>query len=151
VAVAAVQEETALAGAGPAAFSLEPDVAIIVDVTHATDAPGIDEGQSGRHPLGSGAVLERGPVVHPAVADLLVEAGEAEGIAFTLEAHGRVTGTDGDAVHKTRTGVPVGLVSVPLRYMHSPVETVQLSDVEAAARLIAAFARRLAADASFVR
>jgi endoglucanase len=151
VAVAAVQEETALAGAGPAAYGLRPDVAIVVDVTHATDAPGIDEAQSGRHPMGSGAVIERGPVVHPAVADLLVAAGEAEGIPFTLEAHGRVTGTDGDVIHKSGVGIPTALVSVPLRYMHSPVETVQLSDVDAAARLIAAFARRLSADASFVR
>lgn len=151
VAVAAVQEETALAGAGPAAFGLRPDVAIVVDVTHATDAPGIETATQGRHGLGSGAVVERGPVVHPAVADLLAEAGEAEGIAFSLEAHGRVTGTDGDVIHKTAAGVPTALVSVPLRYMHSPVETAELGDVEAAAKLIAAFARRLPADADFVR
>jgi putative aminopeptidase FrvX len=151
VAIAAVQEETQLAGAGPAAFGVRPDVAIIVDVTHATDAPGVDTAELGRHPLGGGPVVERGPVVHDALATLLLEAAEAEGIEVALEAHGRATGTDGDVVHRSRTGVPTALVSVPLRYMHSPVETVQLSDVDGAARLIAAFARRLPADASFVR
>jgi putative aminopeptidase FrvX len=151
VAVAAVQEETSLAGAGPAAYGLRPDVAIAVDVTHATDAPGIDTGQQGRHPLGSGCVIERGPVVHPAVSDALIEAAEAEGIPFTIEAHGRSTFTDGDAIHVSRAGVPTALVSIPLRYMHSPVETVELGDVHAAARVIAAFAQRLAVDADFTR
>jgi endoglucanase len=85
------------------------------------------------------------------VYDLLVEAAEAEGIPYTVEATGRGTGTDADVVHISRSGVPTGLVGFPLRYMHSPVETMQLDDVEAAARLIAGFALRLRADASFVR
>ena len=80
-----------------------------------------------------------------------VDAAEAEGIAYRLEAHGRRSGTDADSVHIARSGVPTGLVGIPLRYMHSPVEVMQLSDVEACARLIAAFARRLSADTSFVR
>ena len=151
VAVATSQEETGLWGAMTSAFALEPDVAIVVDVTHATDAPGVNKRTEGDHALGSGPVLGRGTVLHPHVYDLLVETAEAESIPYTVEATGRGTGTDADVVHISRSGVPTGLVGFPLRYMHSPVETVQLDDVEAAARLIAAFALRLGADASFVR
>ncbi|HEX8086265.1 MAG TPA: M20/M25/M40 family metallo-hydrolase [Solirubrobacteraceae bacterium] len=151
VAVATAMEETGLWGAVTSAFALEPDVAIVVDVTHATDAPGVNKRTEGDHALGSGPVIGRGTVLHPHVYDLLVEAAESEAIPYTIEATGRGTGTDADVVHISRSGVPTGLVAFPLRYMHSPVETVQLEDVEAAARLIAAFALRLRADASFVR
>ena len=150
-AVPSVQEEVGGHGARVAAYGLEPAVAIAVDVTHATDAPGIDVKTEGKHGLGDGPVIERGTVMHPLVSDLLIDAAEAEGIAYRLEAHGRRSGTDADSVHVARSGVPTGLVGIPLRYMHSPVEVMQLSDVEACARLIAAFARRLSADTSFVR
>ena len=150
-AVAPVQEETGLWGAVTSAFALEPDVAIVVDVTHATDAPGVNKRTEGDHALGSGPVIGRGTVLHPRVYDLLVEAAEEEGIPYTVEATGRGTGTDADVVHISRSGVPTGLIGLPLRYMHSPVEVMQLDDIEAAARLVAAFALRLAADASFVR
>ena len=146
IAVAAVQEETAFGGSTTIAHSLRPDIAIVVDVTHATDAPGIDEADQGRHPLGSGPVIERGSNLHPAVSELLIEAAEAEGIPYTLAASARHTGTDADAIHLSRGGVPTGLVGLPLRYMHSPVELVELEDVANAARLIAAFARRVPAD-----
>jgi endoglucanase len=149
--VAAAQEETGSAGARVVAFGLEPAVAIAVDVTHATDAPGVDEKTEGKHPLGSGPVIARGTVLHPAVSDLLAETAEAEGIPVTFEASGRGTYTDADSIHLSKTGVATGLVSIPLRYMHSPVEVVDLADVEATARLLAAFAQRLPADASFVR
>jgi putative aminopeptidase FrvX len=150
-AVAPVQEEVGLWGAVTSTFSLEPDVAIVVDVTHATDAPQINKRTEGDHALGSGPVIGRGTVIHPAVYDLLVETAEAEEIPYTVEATGRGTGTDADVVHISRSGVATGLIGLPLRYMHSPVEVVQVDDVEAAARLIAAFALRLSANASFVR
>ena len=150
-AVASAQEEVGLWGAITSTFALEPDVAIVVDVTHATDAPGVNKRTEGDHALGSGPVIGRGTVLHPAVYDLLVEAAEAEAIPYTVEATGRGTGTDADVVHISRSGVPTGLIGFPLRYMHSPVETMQLDDVQNAARLIAAFALRLGADASFVR
>ena len=150
-AVAPAQEEIGGFGAGTTAYGLRPDVAIVVDVTHATDAPNIDKRQEGDHPLGSGAVIARGSVLHPLVSDLLVDAAEAEGIPYSLEATGRGTFTDADSIHLSRAGVPCGLVSIPLRYMHSPVEVVQFSDVEACARLIAAFAQRLSAETSFLR
>lgn len=150
-AVAVAQEEVTFGGARTTAYSLRPDVAIAVDVTFATDAPGTSEKELGKHPFGSGAVVARGSTLHPRVFELLHEAGEAEGIPFTVSASARATGTDADALHISRGGVPTGVVSIPLRYMHSPVEMVQLDDVEACARLIAAFARRLTADISFAR
>jgi putative aminopeptidase FrvX len=150
VAVASVQEEITFAGARTTAYALEPDVAVVVDVTHATDAPGIEVKEIGKHELGSGPVIERGSIISPAVFELLHETAEAEGIPFTIAASARSTGTDADAVHISRAGIPTGVVSIPLRYMHSPVELVQLDDVDATARLIAAFAGRLA-DASFDR
>ena len=85
------------------------------------------------------------------ISDALIETAEAEGIPYTLAASARGTGTDADAIFIARDGVPTGLVSIPLRYMHSPVEMVQLDDVDNAARLIAAFAQRLPADISFER
>ena len=151
VACAVAQEETTFGGSTTTAFSVEPDVAIVVDVTHATDAPNIDKRTEGDHGLGAGAVINTGSVPHPLVVRLLREAAEAEGIAFAEEAATRDTYTDADAFHLSRHGVPSGIVSIPVRYMHSPVEVVQLSDVEAAARLIAAFAQRLSAETSFVR
>jgi len=150
-AVAAVQEEITFAGARTTAFALEPAVAIVVDVTHATDAPGVEPRELGEHKLGSGPVIERGSIISPEVFERLHDAGESEGIPFTVAASARHTGTDADAVHISRAGVPTGVVSIPLRYMHSPVEMVALEDVEATARLIAAFARGLNADATFAR
>jgi endoglucanase len=142
-AVAAVQEEITFGGSRTSAFALEPDAAIVVDVTHATDAPGIDVKEAGRHELGSGPVISRGSTLNEALFELLREAAEAEQIAYTVEASARATGTDADAVHLSRGGVPTALVSIPIRYMHSPVELVQLEDVDACARLIAAAALRL--------
>jgi len=150
-AVAAAQEEITLAGARTSAYALEPTVAVVVDVTHATDAPGVDVKEAGRHALGSGAVIARGATLHPRVFELLVEAARAESVPYTVEAAARQTGTDADAVHTARAGVPTGLVSIPLRYMHSPVEMVALADVQACVDLIAAFARRLDAEVSFAR
>ena len=151
IAVAAAQEETTFGGSRTSAFSLEPDAAIVLDVTHATDAPGIDVKSAGEHRLGSGAVIGRGSFLNPGVFELLHDTAEAEKIAFTVEASGRQTGTDADAVHLSRGGVATGLVSVPVRYMHSPVELVELADVEAAARLLAGFARRVQPRTSFAR
>ena len=151
VAVAAVQEETTFGGAATTAFSLKPDLAIVVDVTHATDAPGIDVNELGSHPFGSGPVIERGSNLNPKVFELLYDTAEAEGIPYTVAASGRHTGTDADAMHLAAGGVPCGLIGLPLRYMHSPVEMVDLADIENSARLIAAAARRLATDASFLR
>ncbi len=145
------QEEITFAGARTTTYSLQPDVAIAVDVTFATDAPGTDEKELGRHKFGSGPVLTRGSTMDPAVFEALYETAEAEKIPFTVSASARSTGTDADAIHTTRGGVPTGVVSIPLRYMHSPVEMVQLDDVENTARLLAAFAQRLDPNTDFKR
>lgn len=142
-AIAAVQEEIGLFGARTSAFAVQPDLAVAIDVTHATDAPGVDEREVGSHALGSGPVICRGSTLSPKVFELLVETAEEAGIEHTLAASGNSTGTDADAVQFARSGIPTGLVSIPLRYMHSPVEMVDLGDVEATVELIAAFAARL--------
>jgi endoglucanase len=150
-AVAAVQEEIGLFGARTAAFEVRPDIAIAVDVTHATDAPGIDEKEIGSHPLGSGPAIGRGSTLSPKVFEMLVETAEAEGIEHTISASGRGTSTDADVLQISRSGIPTGLISIPLRYMHSPVEMVDLRDVEAVVELLAAFAGRLKADIDLSR
>jgi putative aminopeptidase FrvX len=150
-AVAAVQEEIGLFGARTAAFQLRPDIAIAVDVTHATDAPGVDEKELGSSPLGSGPVIGRGSTLSPKVFELLAETAEAEGIDYSVSASGRGTSTDADVLQISRAGIPTGVVSIPLRYMHSPVEMVDLGDVEATIALLAAFAARLTADVDLSR
>jgi putative aminopeptidase FrvX len=149
--VAVVQEETSFAGARTTAFGLEPDIAVVVDVTHATDQPGVELGPVTKHALGSGPVIARGTIIHPVVAELLHDTAEELEMGFTVESMGRSTGTDADAVHASRAGVATGIVSVPLRYMHSSVELTDLRDIEAAAKLIAAFAQKLTSELSLAR
>ena len=151
VAVACVQEEIGLYGARGAAFGLDPAAAIAVDVTHATDTPGISKDQNGDHSLGSGAVIARATNLSPIVSEGLISAAEAEEIPYTLEADSRSTGTDADAIQFQRSGIATGLVSCPNRYMHSPNEIVDVEDVENCARVIAAYIKTLGADASFIR
>lgn len=151
VAVATVQEEVGVYGARGAAFGLDPDAAIAVDVTHATDTPGIPKNEYGEHPLGSGPVIGRASVLSPVVTEGLIEAAEREGIPYTLEADSSRTGTDADAIHLSRAGIATGLVSCPNRYMHSPNEMVELGDLEGCARLIAAYVRSLGPGSDFVR
>jgi putative aminopeptidase FrvX len=145
-AVAAVQEEIGAHGARAMAYGLRPDLAIVVDVTHATDAPGVEPGELGKHGLGDGPTITRGAIVSRTLNDLLDEAAAAEGIDCATEVAGGATRTDADVVHMSRAGVPTALVSIPLRYMHSPVELVELEDVEKVIRLISAVALRLEPD-----
>jgi putative aminopeptidase FrvX len=149
--VAAVQEEIGAHGAQAMAYGLQPDLAVVVDVTHATDAPGVDANELGEHELGSGPVITRGAVVSRPLNDLLDEAAESVGIDCTTEAAGSATRTDADSIHLSRTGVPTAVVSIPLRYMHSPVELVELGDVEATIAVIAAMALRLEANQALMR
>lgn len=150
-AAAPSQEEIGFGGARTSAFGLEPDVAIAIDVTHATDHPDADVRGNGLCKLGGGPALARGSAVHPEVNRRLVEAARAEGIAYTLEATPRSTGTDADAIAYARAGVPTGIVSIPNRYMHSPSEMISLTDLDSCARLIAAFTRRLGPELDFRR
>ena len=149
--VAAVQEEIGAHGARVMAYGLEPDLAVVVDVTHATDAPGVEPAEIGDHGLGGGPVITRGAIVSRTVNDLIDEVAAAEGIECSLEVSGRSTGTDADTVHISRAGVPTAVVSIPLRYMHSPVEMVQLDDVENTIRLLTALALHLESGTSLAR
>jgi len=150
-AVATVQEEIGYSGGGArsSAFSLEPDVALVVDVTFSTDAPDLEKKELGDHKIGGGPVLSRGSANHPVVFDRLVEAAESEGIPYTIQASPKATRTDADAIYLVRFGVPTCVVSVPNRYMHSPNELVSLSDLERSAALLAGFVRRLERNADF--
>jgi putative aminopeptidase FrvX len=151
-AVATTREEIAATGGGArsSAHQLEPDVAVVVDVTHATDYPGIEKRKHGDYRLGGGPALSRGASVSELVFDLLVETAEAEQIPYTIEAASRDTHTDAEAIFNAHRGVATALVSVPNRYMHSPNEMVALEDLDRTARLLAAFARRLTPKTSFV-
>jgi endoglucanase len=142
-AVAAAQEETTFAGARTTAFALDLQACIVVDVTFAVDVPDSDPAKAGNAKLGKGVQISRGANLHPRMAELLIETAEAESIPYSIGVPGRSSGTDADAIHFARAGVPCGLVSVPLRYMHSPVETVQLADVEHAIELLAATCIRM--------
>ena len=152
MAVATTREEIAATGGGArsSVAALEPDVAVVVDVTHATDYPGIDKRKYGDYRLGGGPVLARGASVSEPVFELLAAAAEAEGIPYTIEAASRDTHTDAEAIFNAHRGVATALVSVPIRYMHSPNEMIALDDIDRTARLLAAFVRRLAGDTDFV-
>jgi putative aminopeptidase FrvX len=151
VAVAAVQEEIGLYGARVAAFGLDPQVALAIDVTPATDVPGGNPRAAGKIEFGMGAMIARGPIINRHVSELLGRAAEEEGITHAFEIYTRTTSTDADEIHLSRAGIPTGLISVPTRYVHSPVETVVLDDVEAVIQLVVAFARRLEREHTFLR
>lgn len=137
--VSTVQEEIGLRGATTSTYGINPTVGIAVDVTHATDTPGNDKKQIGECSLGKGPVLTRGPNINPHVFDRLLEAAKTHEIPRQVKAYPRGTGTDANVMQLSRDGVATGLVGIPNRYMHSPVEVVSLKDLEAAAHLLAEF------------
>jgi tetrahedral aminopeptidase len=135
--VSTVQEEVGLRGATTSSYGIHPTIGIAVDVTHASDTPGSSKKQIGEAKLGSGPVLVRGPNINPRVFDWLDSTSKAFEVPVQLRASPRATGTDANAIQLARAGVAVGLVGIPNRYMHSPVEMVSLRDMENAARLLA--------------
>ncbi|HEY2309976.1 MAG TPA: M20/M25/M40 family metallo-hydrolase [Gaiellaceae bacterium] len=144
VAVAAVQEEVGdFAGSRTSVYATQPQVALAVDVTHATDVRGGEPEDEGKVTLGGGPAISRGPSIHPRVFELLYETAEAESIPFAVDVSRGSTSTDADAVYLSRQGVATGVVSVPLRYMHSPVELADPEDIERAVQLVVAFALKL--------
>jgi putative aminopeptidase FrvX len=149
-AAATVQEEITMRGARTVAAAIEPDVAIALDVTHSSDRPGVSPQEVGAHACGSGAAISRGSVANEALVDLLIGTAESEGLDYTLEASGARTGTDADALVVTGRGTAGGVVSVPCRYMHSPVEVVSLADLETCAKLLAATIRAIGPETDFV-
>ena len=143
VSVATAQEEIGVRGATTSSYSAEPHFGIAVDVGHATDHPDADPRKFGSFKLGGGPILTRGANINPLVYDGLVAAADSLGMAYQVEADPRPTGTDGRAIQMARGGVATGVVSIPLRYMHTPSEMVDLNDVEATIQLLVAYARRL--------
>jgi endoglucanase len=137
--VSTVQEEIGLRGATTSAYGIHPTIGIAVDVCHATDTPGNDKKQLGDTKLGAGPVIFRGPNINPHVFDRLREAAKNHEIPVQPRGVPRATGTDANAMQLARDGVATGLVGIPNRYMHSPVEVVNLDDLERAARLLAEF------------
>jgi endoglucanase len=148
-AVSTVQEEIGLRGARTSSFGIDPHVGVAVDVTHATDCPTIDKKQEGDIRLGQGPVIYRGPNMNPVVVERLIETATAHDIAYQLAAHGGATGTDANTMQINRAGMATGLVSIPNRYMHSPVELISLDDIDRAANLLAEFVLAIDDEADF--
>ena len=142
-AVSNVQEEVGLLGARQIAYSLKPGVALVVDVTHATDYPGINKPQHGDVRVGKGPSITHGGCNHPAVVTRIETVAKARKIPLQHEAMSSTSGTDTDAIFWTRGGIASALISLPNRYMHSPVEVVSLKDLELIPLLLAAFAASL--------
>ena len=148
--VSTVQEEIGLRGAKTAAGSINPDVAIAVDVTHASDCPTIEKQQQGDIRVGRGPVIFRGPNINAKVAQRLIELAEKNSIPYQLAAIGRATPNDANVLQTHGGGVATGLVSIPNRYMHSAVEVISLSDIDQVAELLAKFAQSLTLDDDFI-
>ncbi len=149
VGVSTVQEEIGLRGATTSAFSSEADIGIALDVAHGTDTPGIEKKKAGDFKIGAGPMIARGANINPRVFETLVGIAETEGIQYQVASAPRGTGTDANVMQLTRGGMATGLLSVPLRYMHTPNELLALEDLEDTARLLALFCQRVAKDQDF--
>ncbi len=149
IAVNAVQEEIGGNGAKMAAHRLQPDICIVLDVTHATDTPGIEHEKHGEVILGGGPSVTHGTCNHPMVVKRLIQAATSLGIPLQHESSSRYSGTDTDVIFTVREGIPSALVSLPLRYMHSVVETADLTDVDRIIALLTAFVESVTAEDNF--
>jgi len=151
VAAATTQEEIAWHGGGALVCTncINPQMAIVVDVTFATDHPSVEKKEIGDHKIGGGPVLSRGSLISPAAFGMLRATAERQGIKYSVHAAGRDTATNADAIHIAREGVATALVSIPNRYMHSPNEMVSLDDVNKTATLIAEVCREVTTSTDF--
>ncbi len=149
-AVSTVQEEIGLRGAATSSYGVNPDVGIVVEVTHATDYPDVEQSTIGRVELGKGPVIVRGANINPVLFKLLVETAATEEIPIQIIGAPRATGTDANVMQLSRGGVATALLGIPLRYMHTPVETLSLSDLEAAIKLLVAVVKRINGGFSFI-
>jgi endoglucanase len=148
-AVNAVQEEIGGHGARMISHRLMPDVCIVLDVTHATDTPGIEHAKHGEVKLGGGPSITHGTCNHPLVVQRLIEVAKAKAIPIQHESSSRYSGTDTDVIFTTREGIPSALVSLPLRYMHSVVEMADLQDIERVIALLTGFAESVRPEDDF--
>jgi putative aminopeptidase FrvX len=148
--VSSVQEEVGLRGGTTSAYSVNPDIGICVEVDFATDQPDVDKKHNGEVGLGKGPILPRGCNINPVLFDLLSGTAMQENIPVQYTGIARATGTDANVMQISRSGVATALVKIPLRYMHTPVETLSLSDLEAAVQLIVASLSRMTDKAAFI-
>nr|WP_229775890.1 M20/M25/M40 family metallo-hydrolase [Deinococcus ruber] len=151
VAVGTSQEEIGCFGAQVSGYRLNPSAGVVVDVTHETNQPGVNEKKYGVVPFGSGANLAVGSMVNPVILRQMKAVAAKTGVAYTLSANPRYTGTDNDTLALVRTGVPAAVVSIPNRYMHSPNEMVRLSDVQACIDIIAGWVGSLDGEQDYTR
>ncbi|UCE58764.1 MAG: M42 family metallopeptidase [Phycisphaerales bacterium] len=149
-AVSTVQEEVGLRGARTSGYGIDPQVGIAVDVTHATDYPDIDKRVNGELKIGGGPTISTGPNINPRLEAMLIAAAKSKRIAYQMEAAPSATGTDANAIQLTRAGVATALMGIPNRYMHTPVEVVSLSDLEAAAKLLAETVSKIDQRTNFI-
>jgi len=151
VAAATTQEEIAWHGGGALICTncINPQMALVIDVTFATDHPSVEKKELGDHRVGGGPVLTRGAVISPVVFDLLRTTADRHGIKHSIHAAGRDTSTNADTIHIAREGVATALVSIPNRYMHSPNELVSLDDVDKTATLLAEVCREVNGKTDF--
>jgi putative aminopeptidase FrvX len=149
VAVATTQEEIGVRGATTSAFSVNPHIALIVDVSHATDHPDCDHRKYGETKLGGGPIIARGPNINPKVYERIIACAKKLKIPYQLEAEAYPAGTDARAIQMAQGGVACGQICVPLRYMHTPSEMIDLQDVEDCIRLFTAFAKSVGKEESF--
>ena len=148
-AVNAVQEEIGGNGARMVAYRLEPDLALVLDVTHATDSPGIEKAKFGEVKLGGGPSITHGTVNHPKMVERLMEVAKKKNIPLQHESSSLFSGTDTDVIFRSRTGIPSALTSIPMRYMHSTIETVDLGDVDHMIKLMTGFVQSVTVADSF--
>ena len=148
-AVSNIMEETGLFGARQIAYSLKPDLALVVDVTHATDYPTVSKAQHGDIRVGQGPAITHGGCNHAAVVQRIEQVAKGRRMNLQHEAISSTSGTDADAIFWTRGGIPSALISLPNRYMHSPVELVSLKDLESIPELLTGFAMSLKAGEQF--
>lgn len=149
-AVSTVQEEVGLRGSRTSAFGIDPQIGIALDVTHATDCPTVDKKISGDVQLGAGPAIGKGPNMALRLVDALLDVAEANEIPYQLCAENRITGTDAASIQVNRAGVATALVSIPNRYMHTPVEMVSWRDMDAAAELLARYCETVTPDTSYI-
>ena len=148
--VSTVQEELGLRGATTSAYQIQPDVGIAVEVGHATDYPEVDKKRVGEQKLDAGPIIARGANINPIVYDLLVKSSKKLNIPFQIFGAPRATGTDANVIQLSRKGVATALVSIPLRYMHTPGEVLSLKDLEATCQLLLGFIYELREGMSFI-
>ena len=148
--VSSVQEEIGLRGAITSAYGIDPHVGIAIDVTHATDYPGMNKNELGDVQMGLGPTVAVGANINPKVFELLKKAAGNAKVKYQIEAAPRGTGTDANAIQTTRAGVAAGLISIPNRYMHTPNEVISLKDLQSAVVLLAEFARLIDDNTDFI-